>query len=484
MNNPAPKRGQKPSSSLDASRKAALETLVAVAVDDAYANLLLPKKLKNYQLSGRDAAFATELTYGTARASGVLDLIIQQCSTRNLSSMDPEVLAVLRMGAYQHLHMRVDTHAAVDTTVNAVAWVNRSQKLRTAKNQKQTTAIKGFVNAVMRKLTKKSRTQWLDEIAPDRTQDPVGYLAMLNNHPRWIAEAFALSLGTKARELSDALAADDARPIVHLAAKPGEITAEELALIVGGEQGNYSPSAVYLPSGDPGELAPVQQGLAVVQDEGSQLIARAVSAATLDGEDQGKWIDLCAGPGGKTAYLGAQANIAGATVDAVEIASHRAELVRNATRGLPVSVFEADGTKGAAGLRAAGVDVPEGGYDRILVDAPCSGLGALRRRPEARWRKSLGDLTELVTLQTQLLDAALEMVRVGGVVVYSTCSPHLRETRTVIDKALRRHKNFVEVDMNLLVHPMQDADQGLAVQMWPHRHGTDAMFLAGLRRTA
>ncbi len=309
------------------------------------------------------------------------------------------------------------------------------------------------------------------EVAPDPAVDPIGYVALKHAHPRWIAEAFALALGPEAGELQQALAADDARPTVHLVARPGEITAEELALITGGEEGPWSPYAVRLESGAPGELEPVRQGLAAVQDEGSQLIARALTLAPIEGEDTGRWLDLCSGPGGKTAFIGGIAAMEDAHVDAVELSAKRAGLVEKATSGMPVTVTVADG-------RESGL---EPGFDRVLVDAPCSGLGSLRRRPEARWRKTPADLPALTQLQLELLTEAVRLTRPGGVVIYSTCSPNLRETRGIVDKAVAK-LDVTELDAHGLVEPMDRVGQFKSVQMWPHRHGTDAMFFAVLRK--
>ena len=198
----------------------------------------------------------------------------------------------------------------------------------------------GFVNAVLRKVAERDEAGWVDRLAPAEADDPVGHLAFAHAHPRWIAEVFARALGSTpgdVTELGAALAADDARPAVHLAARPGEISAEELAAVTGGDEAPYSPYGVVLTEGgDPGDLEPVREGLAVVQDEGSQLVAVAAASAPLEGRDE-HWLDLCAGPGGKAVMLGALAAIEGATVDAVDRAPHRAALVEKACSGLPVA---------------------------------------------------------------------------------------------------------------------------------------------------
>lgn len=431
--------------------------MTAVRERSAYANLSLPAELRRVKLDARDTALATELTYGTLRSQGLLDRIIVAAASRPVDEIDPPVLDVVRLGAYQLLFTRIGAHAAVDTSVESA----RSAGLGRAGT---------FVNAVLRKVSARDLESWVETLR-DGVSDPVDRLAVGTAHPEWIARAFAESLGADAAELPALLAADDARPTVHLAARPGAISAEELALVSGGEEGPYSPYAVHLDSGDPGALDAVRDDLAAVQDEGSQLVALAAARAPVEGEDGGRWLDLCAGPGGKAVMLGALAEIEGAALTGVEISEHRADLVRAATRDLPVEVRTVDG-------RDPGL---EPGFDRVLLDAPCSGLGALRRRPEARWRKTAADLPGLTALQRELLDSALRLVRPGGVVLYATCSPHLSETVSVVRDAARR-PDVELLDVRELLPELDHAGQGPWMQLWPHRHGTDAMFVAALRR--
>ena len=438
-------------------RAVALALLTSVRERGAYANLELPSLLRKAKLDERDTSLATELSYGTTRAQGQLDRIIAKAAGRSTAKIDAEALDVLRLGAYQLLYTRVAQHAAVDTTVELA---KREGLIRAA----------GFINAVMHKITAHDLAGWT-QILQEGITDPFERMAIGTAHPEWIVRAFANALGKDAAELPQLLAADDARPKVHLAARPGAITAEELALITGGDEAELSPYAVHLPSGSPGDLEPVKEHLAAVQDEGSQLVALAAANLPLEGEDSGRWLDLCAGPGGKATMLGALADIAGAEVTAIEVAAHRAKLVEGATDGLPVRVKVADGRK--PGL--------EPGFDRVLVDAPCTGLGALRRRPESRWRRSPDDVTELTALQKELLASALELVRPGGVVVYATCSPHLPETVSVVNDAVRRHSAKL-LDVREGLPEALAGEEGPWVQLWPHRHGTDAMFMCALRR--
>ena len=444
------------------ARAVALAVMTAVRERSAYANLALPAELRRARLDARDSALATELTYGTLRAQGLLDRIIALAASRSVDEIDPPVLDLVRLGAYQLLFTRIGAHAAVDTTVEAA----RTEGLGRAG---------GFVNAVLRKIAARTTEEWIDALR-EAVADPIARMAIGTAHPEWIARAFAESLGSAAGELPELLAADDARPRVHLAARPGAITGEELALVTGGREGRLSPYAVHLDSGDPGSLDAVREGMAAVQDEGSQLVALAAAGLPVRGEDGGRWLDLCAGPGGKAVLLGALAEIEGASLTAVEVSEHRAALVREATKDLPVTVHTADGRK--PGL--------EPGFDRVLLDAPCSGLGALRRRPEARWRKTAADVPELVSLQRALLDSALDLVRPGGVVLYATCSPHLSETVSVVREAGRRADvetlDVQEVLAGICVEPIDGLGTGPWAQLWPHRHGTDAMFMAALRR--
>lgn len=451
-----PRQSGKPRRPMDPARAAAFEVLRAVSERDAYANLALPALLSRRGISGRDAAFATELTYGTCRTRGLLDAVIGAAAGRAPDAIDPVLLDLLRLGAYQLLRTRVGEHAAVSTTVEQAAIESG-------------TARAGFVNGVLRTIALRDEASWVAELAPDRARDPVGHAAFVHAHPRWIAQAFADALGADAGELDAALASDDERPLVHLAARPGTMTAADLAEAVGGTVGRYSPFAVYLPGGDPGRLTAVRDGAALVQDEGSQLVARALTLAPVDG-DGGAWLDLCAGPGGKTALLAALSAESGARVTAVEPAPRRADMVAENTRGLDVEVLRVDGRQ--TGLEPV--------FDRVLVDAPCTGLGALRRRPEARWRRQPADVSVLAKLQRELLGAAIALTRPGGVVLYATCSPHLVETVGVVADALRRHPVSV-LDARPLFEPVEGLGDGPYVQLWPHRHGTDALFAAVLR---
>ncbi|UBU16873.1 rRNA cytosine-C5-methyltransferase [Nonomuraea gerenzanensis] len=467
----------------------------AVDERDAYANLLLPRMLRERGIKGRDAALATELAYGTLRGLGTYDAIIELCSDR---APDPDVRDALRLGAHQLLRMRVPPHAAVGTTVDLV-------RLRIGPGAAK------FVNAVLRKIGSRTLEEWVPIVAPDPADDPVGHLAVAYGHPRWIVSAFRDALGT-ADEMADLLDADNARPLVTLVSRPGRSSVEELE-DAGALPGRYSPYAAYLREGDPGQIEAVAETRAAVQDEASQLVALALTRVPVGGDGDELWLDMCAGPGGKAGLLdaiathgdlagldaearrgasGDAASAPGAAVDggvagdggpeafpggarvlAADVQYHRARLVWETTR--KASVVTADGTEPAW---------RPGVFDRVMLDAPCTGLGALRRRPEARWRRDPAGIAELGKLQRRLLETALDAVRAGGVVAYVTCSPHLAETRVVVADVMARRKDVEQLDARDFLPEVEALGDGPHAQFWPHRHGTDAMFLALLRKTS
>lgn len=424
----------------DPVRSVAFHALRAVSEQDAYVNLILPAMLDEHHIEGRDAAFATELVHGTLRRQGTYDAIIDQVASKGVGSIDAPVLDALRLGAHQLLNMRVPAHAAVSETVDIV---------RREIGHKPV----AFTNALLRKIGQKNLDGWLTVV----TEGLEGHeaRAVRFSHPLWIVEALHQALGGHGAQIDKLLAADNVPPRVTLVARPGLCKPEQLP----GTAGLLSPYARIMDEGgDPGAIAAVRDGRAGVQDEGSQLVAIALAEAALEGSDE-RWLDVCAGPGGKAALLGALAAQRGATLVANEVQEHRAELVRRGVRQLKnVDVTVFDGREGPW---------EPGSFDRILVDAPCTGLGALRRRPESRWRRSQADLDSLVPLQEALLTRALELVRPGGVVAYATCSPHVRETRGVVE-AVTAGRDDVDVEST---H-----------QWWPHIDGTDAMFCALLRR--
>jgi 16S rRNA (cytosine967-C5)-methyltransferase len=490
----------------DPVRRAVCDVLLAVATRGAYANLLLPSVLRDRRLSGRDAALATELCYGTLRGQGSYDAILNACSDRPVARMDPPVREVLRLGVHQLLGTRIAAHAAVTTSVDLAKNVAGP---RTA----------GFVNAVLRRVSTRDLDGWMAAVAPDRRADPAGYLAVRHSYPGWIVAAFREALADEPQQAPDAppadtqdesaraaaetalagtedesaraaaetalaeteaaLVAGNAAPRVTLCALPGRCEPGELADAAGCEPARWSPFGAYLAQGDPASVPAVRERRATVQDEASQLAALALSRAEVTRPDR-VWLDMCAGPGGKAGLLAGLAAARGARLVASDVREHRARLAADALADMTsAATVVADGT--APAWRPAA-------FDRVLADVPCSGLGSLRRRPELRWRRSPRQLTELARLQRTLLAAALDSVRPGGVVGYVTCSPHLAETRDVLAAVLDGRQDADVLDAPALLAGVTGlscpAPFGKYAQFWPHRHGTDAIFLAVIRRLA
>jgi 16S rRNA (cytosine967-C5)-methyltransferase len=489
----------------DPVRRAACDVLLAVAGRDAYANLLLSVVLRERGITGRDAALATELCYGTLRGQGTYDAILGVCSDRRVDRMDPPVREVLRMGVHQLLATRIAAHAAVATSVDVAKDLAGRRPA-------------GFVNAVLRRVATRDLDAWLAVVAPDRHADPGGYLAVRHSYPRWIVGAFADALGEPPgdglAETEAALAAGNVAPKVTLCALPGRCDPGELAASPGCEPARLSPFGAYVTQGDPAAVSAVSRHRATVQDEASQLAALALTRAELTGPD-GLWLDMCAGPGGKASLLAGLAAGRGARLVASDAREHRARLVRDALTPPPpvphpAAALPADAAPRSASARPPTARHPDaapppastgtlvadgtapawrpGVFDRVLADVPCSGLGSLRRRPESRWRRSPADVTGLARLQRTLLEAAVDSARPGGVIAYVTCSPHVAETREVLAGLLRDRQDVEVLDAPALlpeVTGLSGAEPfGKYAQFWPHRHGTDAIFLAVIRRLA
>lgn len=444
------------------ARRVAYDVLRAVSESDAYANLLLPQTITDASLPPQDAALATELTYGTLRRRGTYDAVIASAAGRPVEQIDAAVLDALRLATHQLLSTRVASHAAVNESVSLIT-------------EELGRGPAGFTNAVLRRISRDTPGQWQDRIEQDARSDDER-LGLRTAHPVWIIRALRRALAAEGRvaELEALLEADNASPEVTLVALPGLAETAE-------PRRPFAPTAFGSPGGDPQSVIRASGGTVRVQDEGSQLVALALAAVKpiTAGE---RWLDLCSGPGGKTALLAAIARQSDVILEANEVVPARAGLVRGALKAVPgeVTVHVQDGRE----LTAA---VP-GRFDRILVDAPCTGLGALRRRPEARWRKSPSDVAELARLQAELLEGALNAVAPGGVVAYVTCSPHLAETSGIVSEVLRTRDDITELDAadvisSIAQNPIDLAGDGTGrVQLWPHRHGTDAMFLALLQR--
>ena len=444
------------------SRLLALELLNRVSIENAYANLLMPKLIAQAKLESRDSNFAQELGFGTIRWQLTYDTIIDSVSSRGVSDIDIVLLNCLRLGTHQILQMRVPNHAALSETVELV-------------RNKCGEKVVGFANGVLRRVSERSFDEWLELICRGKTRNEV--LSLRYSHPEWIVAALNQSLAVDGMkdEIENLLAINNIPPAVNLVALPGMQDIETPRTEDNANQ--FSPYGFSIENGNPAELNGFGDGIIRVQDEGSQLAALALASfGKVQSEE--KWLDMCAGPGGKAALLAQISSQLGAEFTANEILEHRADLVAATLSKLGTfHLTQMDG-------RLIGEESPDV-FDRILIDAPCSGLGALRRRPEARWRKQPSDLKELTQLQLQLVESGLKALKPGGYLLYVTCSPHLSETTAIVDKA---QKQLGAQVLDLTSH-MNAAfmKNGLpigrkTVQLHTQRDNTDSMFMALLTK--
>jgi 16S rRNA (cytosine967-C5)-methyltransferase len=423
------------------ARLLAFEALIEVEESGAYSNLLLPKLLSKSDLPKVDKAFAAELVYGSLRLKARHDLYISKASTRSLEDIDTKVLIALRLGVHQLKEMRVPSHAAINETVELAKRVAGK-------------STGGFVNALLRKIDDFS----IEDLA--LPTDMQARLAAEYSHPEWIVSSYFDSLKNQV-EVERLLRANNLPARPTLIAWPGRSTQNELV-----EAGaNVIEGSVVAASydGDPGDIDAIRERRAGVQDLGSQIVVEKFLRTYQPGL---RWLDLCAGPGGKAAYLSSYINLHEGEFIANEISSERAKLVTQVVEKSEV-------------INHDGRNLPSeiGSFDRILIDAPCTGIGALRRRPEVRWRRTLQDLKNLTLLQSELLDSAALRLKSGGLLAYVTCSSHQAETKFQIRSFLKRNMEFSRV-------PIEDsrADAEGDLQLWPHRDNCDAMFLSMLQK--
>jgi 16S rRNA (cytosine967-C5)-methyltransferase len=336
--------------------------------------------------------------------------------------------------------------------------------------------VVGFVNAVLRRVSEKSRDQWITKVG-DLAESQDERLSFIYSHPLWIVKSLRAALESRGlgESIEALLVADNTAAKVSVAALPGFANVEELSDI--GTRGSASPIGMEL-SVPPSRVPQIQAGHVRVQDQGSQLAVLTLLAAEITIDDT-RWLDLCAGPGGKAALMSAVATQRSVSFEANELSAHRAKLVEQALRPISnIKVSIGDGRRiGASGER----------YTRVLLDAPCTGLGALRRRPESRWRKKPTDIPELSKLQKDLFEASWDALLPGGVLGYVTCSPHLSETTALVTWAESKFRDNIELlpanDILNEITPDLGVDTAFrTAQLWPHIHGTDAMFIALFRK--
>ncbi len=441
----------------EGARRLAYHVLVDYDRRDAYLNVFLSSNLARSSLERRDRALVTEIVQGTVRMKLALDWAIGCFSSREPDSLDPRVLWMLRMFAYQIMFTSVPDYASCDLAANLT-------------RREIGQAAVGYVNGVLRALVRgRDRIEW-----PDREREPARYLEVRLSHPRWVVDMW---LGEFGFEQAESLCiADNVKPALSLRCNLLKTTREELAgsLAAGGievEPGLLAPEALLIKgSGSPLEMEEYKGGLFSIQDQGSMLIGRAVAP-----QPGMRVLDLCAAPGGKANHIAELMNNVGSVI-AVDINPGRLRLVEQAALRLGNTIIE---TSALDSTQVSGK--VKGTFDRVLVDAPCTGLGTLARRPDARWRKAAGDVERLAALQRSLLTEGAKLVEPGGLLVYSTCTISRRENQEVVFSFMESDDRFEPVDCGGLE---TGGDVSPFAQFLPGRDGCDGTFIAALKRRA
>ena len=432
------------------ARLLAYELITQVNREGAFANIRLPELLRKSKLLPIDRNLATEISYGTLRMQHRHDFVAKKFIDRDFESLDSQIQDLLRMGIHQLTQMRIPDHASVSETVEVARYVAGDSKA-------------SYVNAVLRKVSTDFEIEESIKDLPTAEKLSIQY-----SHPSWIINAFYDQLKNW-DEVEELLQANNKAAKPDIVRWPGKSTIEEFAQL--GAQSILGVVNGYQIENIPSEFAPIIERRAGVQDRGSQIVVENFLATW---KPNLGWLDMCAGPGGKAAYLIHSLNEREASADflANEPIPHRAELVKRVVNNQQVVSF--DGRESKNFGRS---------FDRILVDAPCSGLGALRRRPEARWRRTLKDLKELVVIQRELLASAQQLLNPGGMIAYVTCSPHLSETKAQIMNFL---VDFPDMKLVNIGNFTGSNSTGVlpdgTVQLWSHRDNSDSMFMAVLQK--
>ncbi|MDA8235691.1 MAG: 16S rRNA (cytosine(967)-C(5))-methyltransferase RsmB [Clostridia bacterium] len=445
-------------------RELALLVLHAVEQDGAYANLELNKVLEKYQPSKLDRGFITELVYGTLRSLHHLDWVLGGFLSRPLNSLTPWIRNILRLGVYQIFYLdKVPPSAAVNEAVNL------------AKNYGHGGTVK-FVNGVLRNLLRNK-----DNIEyPDLKKNPALHISVVYSHPLWMVEKWLAQLGQEAT--INLCRANNEAPPTTIRTNTLRIERDALVTKLSGEDLEVKETS-FVPEGlrvegfvSLGSLPAFKEGLFQVQDESSMLVGHICRPR------EGFFvIDACSAPGGKTTHLAQLMNNRG-TIVALDIHPHKLGLIQDNCHRLGITCVQPHNLD----ARQLPGEWKEQA-DLVLVDAPCSGLGVLRRRPDARWRKEAQDLPAIQKLQLEILDGAAQCVKPGGTLVYSTCTITPEENTEVITKFLAAHPEFAPEDLSpYLPKPLQQLNLPTAregfIQLLPHLHGMDGFFIARLNR--
>jgi 16S rRNA (cytosine967-C5)-methyltransferase len=440
-------------------REAACRVLLHIAGEGGYADRLIDRELEKGQLGGPDRGLFAELVFGVLRRQGSLDHLLAQLVDKPLATLQPKPLMILRLGLYQLVHLdRIPESAAVNESVNLA--------------KEMAPRACGLVNAVLRNYLRRKDALTF----PDPVSAPAASIAARHSLPEWLAAKWLDQLGFP--ETESLAEASSRQPPLTLRANTLRTTRDGLLLLFG-ESGVTAMPCAHSPHGILVEgrhqipsLPGYREGLFAVQDEASQM-----ASLLLDPQPGERVLDCCAAPGGKATHL-AQLMANRGELVATDISRAKLPLIRDAAQRLGIDCL----TVASADLHRPET-LPAGGFDRILLDAPCSGLGVIRRNPEAKWRLTPEDILRLAAAQKNMCAGAANMLKRGGVLVYSTCSTSLEENELVVEDFLSRHPDYVLEDLNGLFPDNRElfTTEGM-FRAWPHRHGMDGFFAARMRK--
>lgn len=457
------------------ARQIALDVLVRVDRDGSYSNLLLHQTLQKHELSRPDAALATELVYGTIQRLNTIDYFLGQFVKQGLRKLEPWVKCLLRLSFYQLYYLeRIPEHAAVNEAVNIA-------------KKKGHQGISGMVNGVLRNVIRQKSSLTI----PERLA-PAARIALLHSHPEWLVARWIKQYGIGATERM--CAAANVPP--HVSIRMNRLKSDRTELIAElAEEGIDAVSSALAPAGivvtNAGNMAlnpKFGAGVFSIQDESSMLVAELV-----DPQPGMRVLDCCAAPGGKTAHMAEKMDDRGEII-ACDIHEHKQALIEAQAKRLGLKSIRTI----VQDARELAGRFPEGSFDRVLLDAPCSGLGVIRRKPEIKWTKQAEDITAVSAVQRELLEQVKRLVKPGGVLVYSTCTVERSENDRMIEAFLQDNPDFrLDADpggpagalrQKLEQTPVADAEGSAAVlpmgmvQILPQQFGTDGFFIARLIR--
>lgn len=447
---------------MDKARETALKALYETEVKGAYSNLALKKLLTDKQFDSRDRAFITELVYGTVTRKLTLDWIISRFSKVQLKKLSHWVLQILRMGTYQIIFLdRVPSSAACNTSVDLA--------------KKYAGQSAGFVNAVLRSVARSKDKFSLEDIDASCIAEK---LSIKYSFPGYLVEEWIEAFGEVFTEalLASLLERPEFSVRVNTLKTTREALIEELRCNgIGTAPGRFLEEALYLENvSDVSRLDAFIEGKMIVQDESSMLVTKV-----LDPKPGEKILDVCAAPGGKTTHIGQVMENRG-HIDAWDIHEHKIALINENAKRLGIDIIKAS-QRDALMFYEEATDV----YDRVLVDAPCSGTGIIRRKPDIKWKRKKDDFGNLVEIQKKILYNSSRYVKPGGILVYSTCSIDARENEQIISAFLSENRDFSSESLeNCLPQALKDKEEinGGILKLYPHIDRTDGFFIARMRR--